>query len=600
MNPAESKKLVRRLATVLMMSAAPFVAAGQAQAACTPPTPANNALISCTGGSITQNGTAGYGTGNEGGNNITVDSTATVTGTVNGFLLGDVNTIINDGTVEATGANGTAIEAKSAGATIIVKNSKTIQATASGGTGIKAGVVTLSNALTGTISADNVAIDGTGLSGSSVSMSAAGDGNFGLIEATGPGGIAIKSAADANILNAARIEAKAAGGTAIEATSKAIVHNLVGATIAGGATGIDATTLDITNEGEISGGNTGIAGQGSITNSGVIFGGTGPGKGAVVFTGGAGTTNTLTLKTGSQLIGDAIGSTGAANNLILQGTGTANNNFLDFNSLDVQAGGNGWVLNGDASVGTATLESKLMVGDGTTPTFTGDVIVNSGGSLSGTGRIVGNISVLSGGTLLPGRGGPSTFNVTGSVTFEKTSLFQVRVFPSANGNNLSADSVNIKGGRVDVAAGSGNYKPSTTYTIITTTAANGVQGKFDTVFVDLPFLHSTLTYDPSHVFLTLDLVTAPGGGGSGGTPAFAAVAQTRNQHAVATSLAGGSLANALVLRVLNQTLDGARAAFDALSGEIFASVHNAQGQEASFTRSGILGRLRQASYSDAP
>ncbi len=51
---------------------------------------------------------------------------------------------------------------------------------------------------------------------------------------------------------------------------------------------------------------------------------------------------------------------------------------------------------------------------------------------------------------------------------------------------------------------------------------------------------------------------------------------------------------------MSLTIEGARAAFDALSGEIFGTVQNAQGEAASFTRSGILGRLRQASYADAP
>ena len=63
----------------------------------------------------------------------------------------------------------------------------------------------------------------------------------------------------------------------------------------------------------------------AVLTAGTISGGTN----SVLFTGGAGVTNTLTLQTGSKLIGDAVGSAaaGATNNLVLQGSGTANNNF---------------------------------------------------------------------------------------------------------------------------------------------------------------------------------------------------------------------------------------------------------------------------------
>ena len=81
---------------------------------------------------------------------------------------------------------------------------------------------------------------------------------------------------------------------------------------------------------------------------------------------------------------------------------------------------------------------------------------------------------------------------------------------------------------------------------------------------------------------------------------FAGVAQTRNQRAVATALDRGPVSNPLIIAVLNQTVAGARQAFDALSGEVFGSVHNAQGQEAQFARSAMLGRMRQSSYAGIP
>jgi uncharacterized protein with beta-barrel porin domain len=78
------------------------------------------------------------------------------------------------------------------------------------------------------------------------------------------------------------------------------------------------------------------------------------------------------------------------------------------------------------------------------------------------------------------------------------------------------------------------------------------------------------------------------------------VAQTRNQTVVATALDGGAVSNPLVIGILNQTAAGARQAFDALSGEIYGSVHSAQTTEAQFARSGMLGRMRQISYAGIP
>ena len=69
---------------------------------------------------------------------------------------------------------------------------------------------------------------------------------------------------------------------------------------------------------------------------------------------------------------------------------------------------------------------------------------------------------------------------------------------------------------------------------------------------------------------------------------------------MATALDRGPVSNPLIIAVLNQTVAGARQAFDALSGEVFGSVHNTQSQEAQFARSAMLGRMRQSSYAGIP
>jgi hypothetical protein len=93
-----------------------------------------------------------------------------------------------------------------------------------------------------------------------------------------------------------------------------------------------------------------------VTNAGTISGTIA----SVEFAGSG--ANILTLETGSTLNGDAIGSTasGATNALVLQGHGTANNNFDNFNTLDVQANA-AWALGGDSTFGATTVSGALLV-----------------------------------------------------------------------------------------------------------------------------------------------------------------------------------------------------------------------------------------------
>ena len=179
----------------------------------------------------------------------------------------------------------------------------------------------------------------------------------------------------------------------------------------------------------------------------------------------------------------------------------------------------------------------------------------------------------------------------------------------------------LTGGTVRVLGRAALSRPRPSTHILT--AAGGLGGTFNgQPAINSVFLTPSLSYDGNNVILTLACNNpaacsdggatggdtgggSAGGGTTGGGTAttgfgFAAVTQTRNQNAVATALDGGPVSNPLIIAVLNQTADGARQAFDALSGEVFGSVHNTQGQEAQFARSAMLGRMRQASYAGAP
>ena len=572
-----------------------------------------------------------------GGHALAANAFATVTNSIGGIITGGaigisagtINVKGNGGTIEALGTVGVVGAALSAG-DVTVNNNATgiIRANNTNGRAISGDIVNIidnsgvieAKGMSGVaIVADiraTVANGGGVISGAlrGIEANIANVTNAGEITATADSGIAISAASTAKVDNSGIIQAMGTGGVAIVGlASTTTVHNLSGGTIKGAQFGIltnPGATLDVTNGAgaTISGGINGIEGSGTVRNAGTISGGTR----SVNFTGSG--TNTLILQTGSVLNGTAAGEPTATNKLILQGGGVANNDFVGFNTLDVQGSGgaNEWVLNGTSSVGTATISSGgLVVGDAAHAgaNLIGDVTVSNGNLLGGQGTITGNVTVA-GGTVRPGEVSPfSTLHVTGDVTFNGSPLFIVNVNAAGDTSKLAVGGTAKLAGGVRVDTGGHAFAPSTPYTILT--AAGGLGGTtFNSVTSNLAFLTPSLSYDPNNVFLTLvcNDPTACGstGGGttSGGTPGtgfgFAKVAQTRNQAAVATALDRGPVSNPLIIAVLNQTVAGALQAFDALSGEVFGSVHNAQGQEAQFARSAMLGRMRQSSYAGIP
>ena len=74
------------------------------------------------------------------------------------------------------------------------------------------------------------------------------------------------------------------------------------------------------------------------------------------------------------------------------------------------------------------------------------------------------------------------------------------------------------------------------------------------------------------------------------------MAKTKNQCNVAMALDRFPTTNALFLAVLNQTASGARQAFDALSGEIHATVSGMLLDDNRYVREAVLGRLMQAGH----
>ena len=234
-----------------------------------------------------------------------------------------------------------------------------------------------------------------------------------------------------------------------------------------------------------------------MTNTGTIGGGVG----SVAFAGtGA---NTLTLGTGSTLNGGAYGSkaSGATNALVLQGSGTANNNFTNFNTLTADASGT-WTLGGNSSFGDTTVSTGTLSVTGSLTSKTleiqasarltdaGDVSVD--GSVTNSGNLTINGVTMhvagAGGTFTEKAGGTTTL-LNGGVLDPPNIVIDGGDF---RGSGSMAGNVTMTGGTVQPGAVGGSLKVEGGYSqtggeIVFDIDPNGRGG----------FLETTLVFDPS-------------------------------------------------------------------------------------------------------
>jgi outer membrane autotransporter protein len=253
--------------------------------------------------------------------------------------------------------------------------------------------------------------------------------------------------------------------------------------------------------------------------------------------------------------------------------------------------------------GSNTYEGFTILAAGTlelnTTGHTSHVWVEDGAILAGTGSFgvpltgPGGLTALSGATVAPGpaTGGIGTLTVAGgNIVFESGSHFRVDVNASGESDVLVAGfgTVDLTGAILDVIAASGNYALSTSYTIIdNATGIDPITGTFASLNSNLAFLTPSVDYaggDGNDVILTMTRNSVD----------FSDVARTPNQAAVAGALETLPLDDPLITPLLSQDDAGARQAFDALSGEIHASVAGLLVDQSSFVRNAILGRLGQA------
>lgn len=254
-------------------------------------------------------------------------------------------------------------------------------------------------------------------------------------------------------------------------------------------------------------------------------------------------------------------------------------------------------------LGTGTLEMRENQGDFTdgrhflvrggkllvnSNYVTTDATVSAGATLGGSG-LLGTITISDGAIVAPGDSliqpnqHVGTLRAMRDIVFNPTSIYQVDINAQGQSDKIVVSQSATLNGTVQVLAASGNYAPSTTYTILH--ADNGITGRFANVTSNLAFLTPALAYGTNDVTLTM----------TRNSTAFAGITGlTRNQSRVAAATEKLGTGNAIYDTVVAGTSDGARSAFGNLAGEIHGSTTSALLQGAQYVQDTVIGRMRQS------
>ncbi|MEM7398572.1 MAG: autotransporter domain-containing protein, partial [Pseudomonadota bacterium] len=238
----------------------------------------------------------------------------------------------------------------------------------------------------------------------------------------------------------------------------------------------------------------------------------------------------------------------------------------------------------DGSIaGPATVEDGTLVVDGSVAS---DVTVK-GGRLEGIGR-TGGLTVQ-GGVFAPGNS-IGTMTVNGNFALTSGGVYEVEVDASGNSDKtIVFGTVNLASSSLNVLAETGSYNQSTEYIIIENDGTDAVAGTFASISTDLAFLTPSVIYDGdtgNDVVLTLER----------NDTMFTDVADDENEEAVAGALDETSTDDSLFNRILGLSAAGARQAFNALSGEIHASVTGTLADASRYAREAVMGRMVQAGH----
>lgn len=225
----------------------------------------------------------------------------------------------------------------------------------------------------------------------------------------------------------------------------------------------------------------------------------------------------------------------------------------------VKAGAGTLTLNGTNSyTGDTNVNAGTLLVNGT---ITSAVLVALDGTLGGTGMVG---SVVNQGAVAPGNS-TAVLNIAGNYTQESGSTLNIQTDASGNCSSLNVIGIaTINGGTVSVGT-TGGYTTGTQYTFLTSGTLDVATDA--SIVTDSAFLTATLGYNAKDMWFSL----------AGNGRNYVDEAHTRNQYDVANYLdahrGDGSADFRTVLNALNlQSGDGARAAFDAMGGEIHSGL----------------------------
>ena len=360
---------------------------------------------------------------------------------------------------------------------------------------------------------------------------------------------------------------------------------LVGASILGGLGGFHTVTNGVdgkvfgsvdlgnnvdtlTNNGEISRDVLMRDGNDTVVNTGVIGGSIDLGVG----------NDNLTLNMNMRVGGIIDGGVGT--DTLTLGGGVANQSQTFSNTVNnieslQKVGAGRWELDRDYNFSNAVgvRAGELHIATNRTVTTAG-VVVGTGGTFSGLGRVQGSVNVLVTGILRPGNGttGTGTLTVTGNVTVDAGSFVEVSVGPGALQSQLAVGgSVNLGGnGTLTVAVAPGLYRNGASYDVITAGVAVNGQFGLTTLPAGTKFTKFKVNYTvPRVVQVLVEKIN------------YATIGNTYNQRqagdglfrGMAGSGAGSDMETvAEAFERLGANDDAYRAALDSLSGEAWAAM----------------------------
>ncbi|AHB50432.1 hypothetical protein W911_16745 [Hyphomicrobium nitrativorans NL23] len=310
--------------------------------------------------------------------------------------------------------------------------------------------------------------------------------------------------------------------------------------------------------------------------------------------------------TGTLAIGAALGDAATASGTLAAsaisfgaGTGTLAFNHTDTGyAFGVAISGSGAIAHasgattytgdGSAFSGLTTVSGGTFnVGNATGGTLGGSLNVSAGAGLGGIGTIGSGagslVTVAAGGFHAPGNS-IGTQTIDGNYVLRGT--FVVEGTPSETDRLNVTGAADIAGATLELdlsPATAGSWSPiNGPFTLI---SAASRTGEFASVVHSLLFLDHDIEYRADGVLLTLLRNDID----------FASAAETPNQNAAANAfdqLGAGHPIWDLIAIMTDET--DARAAFDALSGEIHASALTALMQNSHFVRNAMNDRLRAA------